>query len=304
MQLKEFSRKVMEEIKKIISADERVELNSIQKNNGVLEEAVSIIEKGKNISPTIYLQEFYEAYKEGVSLEQLAEEIVKKNREYSVEQSLDIRFFVDYERAKKRIVYKIVNKSKNNKLLNEIPYVEYMDLVMVFYYLAYDENLGNATILIHNSHLKMWKVTKEELYKVACLNTPSLLPAAITGMREIIEKMMGERLQEEEAFMEEVPMYVMTNSMKMNGAATMAYPDVVKNFANTLGKNVYIIPSSVHEVILVPETGTEGERLNEMVKEVNETQVDPKEVLSDHVYYYDRGKDCIESVVHEHVSYC
>ncbi len=302
--MKEFSKKIVEEIKKMIPGDQRVEMNSIMKNNGITEEAISIVEKDKNISPTIYLKEFYEAYREGVELELLAMEIIRRNKEYRLEESLDVGFFVNYEKAKGKIVFKLVNKDKNEKLLQKIPYYEYMDLAMVFYYLAHNEEVGNATILIHDSHLKMWNVTKGDIYKEACKNTPVLLPAAITGMREIIEQMMGDAVRNEECIKEDVPMYVMTNPMKMNGAATMAYPNVIRNFANALGKNVYIIPSSIHEVILVPESGTEGGRLNEMVQEVNETQVDPKEVLADHVYFYDREEDHIRSCVYEHVSYC
>lgn len=302
--MKEFSRKLLKEIKNIIPKDQRVEFSSIMKNNGVTEEAVSILEKNKNISPTIYLSEFYEWYKEGGELEFLAAEIVRRNNEYKLKESLDIGFFVNYEKAKSRIVFKLVNRKMNEKLLEKIPYVDYMDLVMVFYYLIYDEEAGNATILIHNSHLSMWEVTVEEIYKQARVNTPNLLPAAITGMREIIQQMMGDSSEKEGFLEEDIPMYVMTNSMKMNGAATMAYPNVVRNFANALGKNVYIIPSSVHEVILVPETGTEGGRLNDMVREVNETQVDPKEVLADHVYYYDREENRMQSYVYERVSYC
>lgn len=302
--MKEFSTKILKEIQKIISPMQKAELSSVMKNNGVTEEAISILEKDKNISPTIYLGEFYEWYKEGVDLEFLAAEIVRRNNEYKPEESMDIGFFVDYEKAKGRIVFKLVNKKWNEKLLKKIPYVDYMDLVMVFYYLIQSEESGNATILIHNSHLSMWKVTLEEVYKQACRNTPQLLPAAITGMKEIIMQMMGETADRDELLKEEVPMYVMTNSMKMNGAATMAYPNVVRNFANAVGKNVYIIPSSVHEVILVPESGTEGAILNDMVREVNETQVDPKEVLADHVYYYNREENSLQSYVYERVSYC
>jgi hypothetical protein len=302
--MKEFSSKLLKEIKKIIPNNQKVEFSSVMKNNGVTEEAVTILEKDKNISPTIYLNEFYEWYKEGVELEFLAAEIVRRNNEYKLEESMDIGFFVDYEKAKSKIVYKLVNREWNRKMLEKIPYVEYMDLVMVFYYLVQDEKTGSATILIHNSHLDMWKVSIEQLYRQACENTPNLLPAAITGMKEIIMQMMGESAEREELLEEDISMYVMTNPMKMNGAATMAYPNVVRNFANAIGKNVYIIPSSVHEVILVPESGNEGDRLNDMVREVNETQVDPKEVLADHVYYYDREENRMQSCVFEKVSYC
>ena len=105
-------------------------------------------------------------------------------------------------------------------------------------------------------------------------------------------------------FENEIPMYIMSNPIKMNGAATMAYPGVIRNFAETIRKNLYVIPSSIHEVILVPESGTEDTSLNDMVAEVNHTQVDPKEVLADHVYYYDRKEDHMISCVHENICYC
>ena len=109
---------------------------------------------------------------------------------------------------------------------------------------------------------------------------------------------------EEDLFENEIPMYIMSNPIKMNGAATMAYPGVIRNFAETIRKNLYVIPSSIHEVILVPESGTEDTNLNDMVAEVNHTQVDPKEVLADHVYYYDRKEDHMISCVHENICYC
>lgn len=303
MTISEFSQKIKEEIQKLVP-QHRVEVSSIWKNNGICETAVSIIEGGKNISPTIYLEEFYKRFSEGESLRGLAKSIVALNEEYKLNASINVDFFVDYSKARKNIVYKLINKEKNEKMLERVPYMEYMDLALVFYYLVQDEKIGNATILIHDSHLKMWQVTKTDIYKEACVNTPKLLPAAITGMKEVIEQMLGEKVFQDEEEGEDIPMYVMTNPMRMNGAATMLYPNVVKNFANAIGKNVYIIPSSIHEVILVPQTGTEGVRLNDMVREVNEMQVDPKEVLADHVYFYDRQEETMTSCVREEIRYC
>lgn len=175
---------------------------------------------------------------------------------------------------------------------------------MVFYYLLEDMPFHHATILIHNSHLTMWQITKEELFRQALENTPRLLPATIRRMQDVVREMMKDRQMEEDLFENEIPMYIMSNPIKMNGAATMAYPGVIRNFAETIRKNLYVIPSSIHEVILVPESGTEDTNLNDMVAEVNHTQVDPKEVLADHVYYYDRKEDHMISCVHENICYC
>ncbi|MBR4759236.1 MAG: hypothetical protein IK078_03695, partial [Lachnospiraceae bacterium] len=101
----------------------------------------------------------------------------------------------------------------------------------------------------------------------------------------------------------EIPMYVMSNRVRQNGAATMAYPDALADFAEKVGKSLYIIPSSIHEVLLIPEAGHMG-GLNSMVQEVNRSELNPKEVLADHVYYYDKAERRIVSVLREESSYC
>ena len=102
----------------------------------------------------------------------------------------------------------------------------------------------------------------------------------------------------------ETPLYVLTNKARLYGASCILYPNLLDSIADKLTCDFYLIPSSIHEVILVPESGTEDTNLNDMVAEVNHTQVDPKEVLADHVYYYDRKEDHMISCVHENICYC
>lgn len=303
MHMIDFSNQVKKQLTRHLSEGQRVELSSVWKNNGIKEEALSIVEPGINVSPTIYLEPFYKRFQNGESIQTLADEIFEIHKSCSKQQSLDITSFTAYQHAKKRIVYKLVNYEQNRELLEKIPHRRYLDLAIVYYYIFEDSVMENATILLHNSHLKMWNVTEEEVYKTACKNTPKLLPASIVGMHELLKNMLGEVPLEEETG-DLCPMYVMTNDHKMNGAATMTYPHVIRDFAESIGENMFIIPSSVHELILVPETGTERGFLNDMVREVNETQVDPKEVLADHVYFYDRKEDHISLCVRESVEYC
>jgi hypothetical protein len=304
MKINEFTQLLKEEVKKYIEKDEHVELSLICKNNDVQEEALSILKAGTNIAPTIYLKQFYDRFLDGEELAELAREIVAIHARCQMEQPVDMSIFLDFQKAKHRIVFKLVNFERNKKLLTRIPHIIYMDLAIVFYYLFEEEVFQNATILITQEHIKMWGVETKALYEIAKVNTPSLLPASITGMCELLEQMIGKKpmegLEEENL----IPMYVLTNREKMNGAAVMMYPEVIKQFADKMEKNMYIIPSSIHEVILVPEHGMEGAFLNAMVQEVNETQVDPKEVLADHAYFYDRARDRISCCVREHVSYC
>ena len=95
--------------------------------------------------------------------------------------------------------------------------------------------------------------------------------------------------QQLEEDVRDVPMYVLSNKTKIHGAACILYENVVKDFADYLNRDIFILPSSVHEVILVPSQGAQkAQNLVEMVREVNETQVEEEEILSDSVYYFSR----------------
>jgi len=89
-------------------------------------------------------------------------------------------------------------------------------------------------------------------------------------------------------------MFVLTNISRINGAACMLYEDVLSNFANSIDSDLYILPSSIHEVIIVPQVNNlDKTELCQMVKEVNAEGVADDEILSDHVYVYNRTNHTI-----------
>ena len=153
--------------------------------------------------------------------------------------------------------------------------------------------------------LEIWKVSTETLYEEAILNTPRLFPCDIKPMRDIIREMMELEMDKESVdeyfdmmLEEDVPveMYVITNVYRISGAVAIFYKDVLRNLANQLDCDLYILPSSIHETILLPVTKkhVDVEELRKMVQEVNRTQVIDQELLSDNVYIYNRYKDRVE----------
>ncbi len=181
------------------------------------------------------------------------------------------------------VVYKLVNYERNRELLTRIPHLPFFDLAIVFYLLLTDEILGTATVLIHNSHLKLWNAGCSDLYRDARRNSVRLLPARLSRMSDVIRELSGE----EEFFDMELPMYVLTNEVKALGAACILYEGILDRCAKTLGEDYYILPSSIHEVILVPSSAVqEPGELCRMVRDINETQVEDTEVLSDQAYLY------------------
>lgn len=293
MGFEEFKNKMLEASNKYFKEGTRAVINQVTKNNGVQLHGLTIMEDGCNIAPTIYLDGLYESYREGTTFSELFHRIVKAYEENKIEESINIEFFTEYESVRHRIVYKLINYDKNRELLEDIPHIQYLDLAIVFYCLMICDTFGNGSILIHNSHCKMWNVEAAQLYEDARANTPLLLGAELKSMEEVISDLVEQSefadSQQLEEDVRDVPMYVLSNKTKIHGAACILYENVVKDFADYLNRDIFILPSSVHEVILVPSQGAQkAQNLVEMVREVNETQVEEEEILSDSVYYFSR----------------
>ena len=284
MDYQNFKIKLVELVQKEISDITEISLERIPKNNGIYMEGMVFSREGENISPVIYVEEYYQYWKKGVSMEKLVEKIVWTYSHFKPLARVTDDFFKDYDRLKSRIFYKIINYEKNRELLKKIPHRRILDLAMVFYYQV-DEVEPPATIMIQNSHLSMWDVTPEELEENAIKYTCLCLPAEFLTMAQLAgmdEEDVNDVLDEESC-----PMYILTNKKRRYGAGTIFYPGIMEQAQKLLGDNFYILPSSIHECILIPEEGNyDQDRLAEMVTEINEQHVDAREVLSDQAYYY------------------
>lgn len=265
----------------------RVSLHRVSKNNGVYLDGLSVHEDDQNIAPTIYLNDFYREFQEGCGLPKIVEQIGELYEKSKIKGKIDTGFYMNFENIRERIACKLISFERNRELLEKVPYVRYLDLAVVFYYMMEHEELGEGTILIYGSHLEMWKVTEEELYRQARENTLRLLSWEFYSMREVIRDLATEE-RDEELFSEScLPMYVLTNRNRSFGAAVILFDSVLAEVGDCLKEDFYILPSSIHEVIIIPAGfALPREELEHMVQEINETQLLPQEVLSERVYYY------------------
>ena len=296
MEFTNFTTLVQREVEKRAGENYRVKLNDVMKNNGVVLRGITLMQDDSNISPTIYLNPYYDAYENGdTTLGTVIDEVIDTYERNKINRSIDMKFFLNYETVRSRIIFKLINTEKNRELLRDVPYIPFHDLSIVFQCLVSEERFGNASILIHNVHLQLWKVNARELYECALGNTPLLQGYELADMNTVLEEMKalgGIDDEEIEDMQQEVPMYVLSNKSRINGASCILYKDILKDFAMVVDKDLYVLPSSIHEVILLPSDGTqESEQLKEMVREINQSQVEKEEVLSDSVYYYRRSDD-------------
>lgn len=288
MEINEFAQKVRRAVEKELGGAYRAELKEVRKNNGVLLHGLLILPANSNVAPTIYLETFFAAYEDGVTFREVLDRILEIFREETPGENIDMNFFRSFEKVRDRICYRLIGRKGNEELLSRIPYVEFLDLAVCFYYAYSGRMLGEGTILIHNSHMKHWDVQIRDLMNLAQENTPRIFPGRLTPMREVLEEMLGIHdgfSAEQDA---DIPLTVLTNVRRIHGAACILYPGMLERIGELKKNSFYIIPSSVHEVLILEKTGLEvpGE-IRKMMCEVNGQHVAAEEVLSDNLYYYD-----------------
>lgn len=305
MQYEEFIALMQTCIEQIATPNYQVQFHSVMKNNDVEQNGVILMKEGERVSPTIYLGSYYERYLQGESISDLSREIVEL-RVITMQGNIIDEAMEDMslDRWKDKIIYRVVNRKSNRKRLLGVPIMQFVDLAITFHCLVRNNDDGIGSFLITSELMESWNLTVKELYQLAGVNTPRLFPPNIKTMEEVLQEMLEPMTEsspqvfsEENEEEEEIPtqlelshsMYILSNSNGINGASALLYPDVIENFSNKVKSNVYILPSSIHEVILVPfQEDIDKSQLIQMVNEVNETQVAKEEVLSSSVYYYDR----------------
>lgn len=295
-----FQEQLLTGLKKFFPDDTRLSIDSFSHNNQLSLDGLTILEPGSNISPTIYLEQYFRQYQEGAALSDIQQQILAFYRQHRITQNVDTSFFTCLDNVQPQIVYKLINFRKNRELLGDLPHFAYLDLAIVFYCLVPNDCGENASILIHNSHLDYWGISKDSLLLFAQKNTPKLLPWRFDSLMDLLLPMLSSLSGEEEQKLlqssenEHVPMYVLTNNRCYFGACCILYPDVLKKISETLEDNLFLLPSSIHEVIIIPASFADNPNdLHKIVCEVNLTEVATEEILSDSIYYYDRDTDQI-----------
>lgn len=301
---------ITNDVKELLGDDYSVQIYKVVKNNSLELDSLVALKEGKNVAPNIYLKPYYEAYLQGTSMKELADRLccIYWN---CTNRKVNEDFSYTFEDMKSSIIYRLVNYDKNKKLLEKTPHIKFLDLAITFYCMVQEEDEWIGTIRISNDHMEMWQTSVNELYELASANTSKIFPYMMQAMDDVIKKiLMDEFLQKnDDIFPEELfhqyfkdndqqkqySMFVLTNKKGINGATCILYKDVLHHFADQMKSDLYILPSSIHEMILIPANENEisSACLSEMVEEVNRTQVAEDEVLSNHVYFYSRKKNSI-----------
>lgn len=295
-----------EELAKAISEQDEnliVEVSDVQKNNGLVLKGITIRTKDCNISPVIYTNAFYE---HELSTDEAVSKIMEiYNAHKDGMSNFDANIVQNFDAIKDKIVARVVNKSRNELIINSCPYAQFGDLIVTFViFVEQGEPLGGtASIKITNEMMNLWKVNLGQLIAAAYENTKKLLPLEVITMSEILKQMMehagglSPEMEAELAAPDHL-MYVVSNTSRQFGAYFLTDREALIKVASEIKEDrFFILPSSIHEMIVIPESQVEDiDGLMAMVKEVNATQVAPDEVLTDNVYSFDAETEELRTI--------
>lgn len=280
-------------------------IQQVAKANIGVTDALNVFRKdGKGkAGPAFYLPPLFGEYRKGRGVEDIAGDIAAAYHAQAADMeglAGSLGDIMSYGSIKDRIYFRLLCTERNRAFLKNVLHFEVLDLSMVVYILVREDGDGVGSVPVQYRLLESWGVPAEKVREQAGKNTPLLFPPRVlhlaSAMADILRDAGTGGAAGMEAAAENMPEgagpYIMTNTKGINGFSTVLYPGALESFTGFGRKNLYVLPSSVHEALLLPADGAMApQELQEMVREVNGTVVEETDILSDTVYYYDRQKN-------------
>lgn len=299
MTMEEFTLELQKKLESLLDNSYSVIVRSFQKNNIGKVMALNITKEENAITPNFYLQDLFKCYQQGDrSIMEMAKSMVECYRK-TVEENRGCGIaegMMQEDWVRKRLIFRLLNYSENEEVLQETAHIRFLDLALVYYVLVKEEEEGMGTIRASRELFQTFGWDEKAICEEVLENTVRMLPVHVETILDVLHNRAGELSPEVGAVWEEpggVPL-VLTNKQGINGAAAIIYPEVLREIAEKRNSNLILLPSSIHEFLVISdEEGLDREEMVRMVKEVNRTCVLPEERLSENVYYYDFRKDSL-----------
>lgn len=296
----EFREKLIEELQARMP-DTVISPKDITKNNGVVFHSIIIRNNSSNVAPCICTDGLYYDYQNKYKdMDGVIDSVLEIYGEIKPGESFPVSEVLDYSKARFNLSGRLVNTEKNGEALTELPHRNFFDLSLTYFVdITCDGDEGCASIQVTNAQMEHWGVTEDDLYRQFQERMEQDDRSRMQPVSDVLAEMKDCIPEEERELctnMGAMPIYVLSNTRKLNGAVEILNKRAMEKAAETIGDDFYILPSSIHETILVPVMGHEGgaDKLAEMVSCINYLEVSDIEVLSNHVYRYCRQGRRIE----------
>lgn len=306
MTYEEFQKELLNKLQGGLAGIAMLRLTQRKKENDQLKSGIEFRAPVSNAAPVIYLEEYYELYQKGGGIEDIAEDIRELYFSLPV-LHFEEQTFVDFRQARSRSTMKLINAKKNHAFLETVPHIPFLDLAIIYHYVFKTDKDGILSKVVDYELLNIWGTDVMTLHQHALANYNRLLPVKfIKAINCAKEQQMPK--EENLALADELLpvtindslqnyMYILSNKYNRWGAALMTCKSLMDEIAELFGDDFYILPSSLHEIILIPASKAKPkEELDLMIQDVNENVLYPQDYLSDHAYFYSKsGKDSIPS---------
>ena len=329
-----FTEELTECIINMAEPGEEVTVRKILKNNDTAFDSVTVKQPGCNMTPTLYFQDLKRSFDEGMQMDELARSVLSFSRTGSGVWPAEDFDPGDYSYFRDKVMFRLVSSDRNRQYLRHRPHRGRLDLEIVYYYQCRIGKESMGTISVGDEDLNRWGISEEDIYRDALRNTPILNPPVICPITDLLNSFLDPEegtdphtpvrdtdpeestdphvpvrdTDPDEGDEIEVPVYepdlygntpvpllVLTNESKYCGAACMLYEGLLRNLSDEIRSDLFIIPSSIHEVLLLPDEGEfSEEELSALVCEINAHFINPSEILSDHVYRFKRLSGILE----------
>lgn len=299
MNYEDFKKEVAERFMDYMPEEYRkleLRITPVKKVNRVMDGLSLINEKDDmNICPTFYINEMYDNYKRTCEVECILKDVadcmVRAIKAPAIEG-------IDYTNIRENIVFQLVNTEWNRKMLSDIPHRQFLDLSIIYRWIIKNDENGIHSTIIKNNLMANLGLIEEDLYRLAMENTKSIFPPKVKKIGDVLREEFSKmyEIQPEDTDMlflsEEVtPMetiWVISNKQKFGGAAYMLYGDELQALADFFGSDLYILPSSIDEVLAVSADCYKLCDLAQIVPSVNMSEMQLEKRLSNQIYRYDR----------------
>ena len=302
----DFKKTMVEQVRENLFDNCQVEVHRVVKNNQLELDSMVILGENQRVSPQFYLEHYYSRYKRGEEIDFLVEEILQIYKQTLLERDWNTQLDLSFENCRNQIIYRLVSFERNKELLRGTPHIPFLDLVITFHCLMMEDKHGIGSIRVSDALMKEWGLDNKTLFALAQENSMRKFPIRLCSLEQMLTELLENRGENPENIKKitgdmrhdgEKEPYVLTNKIGINGAAVVLYPGCLKMAASVMESDFYLLPGSIHEMLLIPaDTTMSVAELRSMVKNVNKQCVEPDELLSDEVYLYSRSTGIMEII--------
>ncbi|MCD7739452.1 MAG: DUF5688 family protein [Lachnospiraceae bacterium] len=299
MDYREFRQEILHLMREQADDNMKISLVDKQKLNGQLWWGLLMEREDCACSPVIYLENVYEDFHQGESMEEIAKKLWLIYKEEAKEVTGVLKGNVSdmesFEKASEKLFVRIFHREQNQELLEQAPFVSILDLAMTVYYLVEQADTGvRGTIMIQKEHVQSWGVTWEAVFRKAAANSLEQGGICWNTVEEVLDHRpllpFPQPLSRSGS-----GLHVLSSRTGVWGAVVAFLPGTGRKLYEALGEEFYLLPSSIHEVLFVPVSRvTCRELLGRTVRDVNRYEMPREEILSDNVYFYRSDEDRLE----------